>query len=186
MLWGKYHPSLINLNILEELWLQQEIEDAHDNKVAYDSCPVWDSKNCDASADLIEQRFCQIHGMDVALCAYLMRKHIFPLPFLGKSNFCAKSFDSQMIKHYPIIKLSDLLSNLPTPDVEPPLKFYTCEAAEDNAQCFQELKGIVQGTKAKVYVDEFNMQSKFCAAWRKLYNTFLGSGAKDTLAAQLE
>ncbi len=57
---------------------------------------------------------------------------------------------------------------------------------EDNAQCFQELKRIVQGTKAEVYVDKFNVPSEFCAAWRKLYNTFLGTGAKDTLAAQLE
>ncbi len=54
----KYHPSLISLNILEELRLQQDIEDTHDNMVAYDSCPVWDSKNCAASADLIEQHFC--------------------------------------------------------------------------------------------------------------------------------
>ncbi len=30
----KFHPSLISLDILEELWLQQEIEDAHNNKVA--------------------------------------------------------------------------------------------------------------------------------------------------------
>ncbi len=118
----KYHPSLGNLNILEELWLQQEIKDAHDNKVAYDSCPVWDSKNCIASADLIEQHFDQIHGMDGALCAYLMRKHVVPSPFLGTSNFLAKSFDNQIIKHFLIIKSSDLLSNLPTPDVEPPLK----------------------------------------------------------------
>ncbi len=61
-----------------------------------------------------------------------------------------------MIKHYQIIKLLDLLSNLPAPDVEPPLKYYTCKAAEDNARCFQELKRIVQGSKVEVYVDEIN------------------------------
>ncbi len=59
---------------------------------------------------------------------------------------------------------------------------YAHEAAEDNVCCFQELKCIMQGTKAKVYVDKFNLHSEFCAAWRKLYNTFLGSGAKDKLA----
>ncbi len=30
------------------------------------------------------------------------------------------------------------------------------------------------------------MHLEFCAAWRKLYNTLLGTGAKDTLATQLE
>ncbi len=51
----KFHPSLVNLEILEELRLQQEIEDAHDNKEAYATRPVWDSKKRAASADLIEQ-----------------------------------------------------------------------------------------------------------------------------------
>ncbi len=27
----KFHPSLMNLKNLEELWLQQQIKDAHDN-----------------------------------------------------------------------------------------------------------------------------------------------------------
>ncbi len=44
----------------------------------------------------------------------------------------------------------------------------------------------MQETKAEVYVDEFNVHSEYCAAWSKLYNTFLGTGAKDALAAQLE
>ncbi len=44
----------------------------------------------------------------------------------------------------------------------------------------------MQGTKAEVYVDKFNIHLEYRAAWRKLYNTFLGTGAKDTLAAQLE
>ncbi len=92
----------------------------------------------------------------------------------------------QMIKQYPIIKPMELLTNHPVPDVEPPLKYYTHIAVEDNAQCFQELKHIVQGTEAKVYVDELNVHSEFWATWRKLYNMFLGTGAKDTLAAQLE
>ncbi len=160
----KYHPSLVSLDILEEFRLQQEIKDTHNNKVAYDSCPVWDSKNCATSADLIEQHFCQIRGMDGALCASLMRKHAVLSPVLGTSNYCAKSFDDQMIKRYLIIKLSDLLLNLPAPDMEPPLKFYTHEAAEDNACCFQELKHILQGTKAEVYIDKFNVHSEFCAA----------------------
>ncbi len=59
------------------------------------------------------------------------------------------------------------------------MKLYTHKAAEDNAQCFQELKCIVQGTKAKVYVDKFNIHSEFYAAWRKLYNSFLGARVKD-------
>ncbi len=97
--------------------------------------------------------------MDGVLCAYLMHEHVVLPPVLGTSNFCAESFDDQMIKRYPIIKSPDLLSNLPAPDVEPPLKFYTRKEAEDNAICFQELKCIVQGTKAEVYVDKFNMHS---------------------------
>ncbi len=40
--------------------------------------------------------------------------------------------------------------------------------------------------EAKVYVDEPNIHSKFCATWKNLYNTFLGARAKYTLAAQLE
>ncbi len=40
--------------------------------------------------------------------------------------------------------------------------------------------------EAEVYVDELNIHIEFQAAWRKLYNTFLGSGEKDRLAAQLE
>ncbi len=106
--------------------------------------------------------------MDGAPCAYLMRKRIVPQPAPGTSNDCAESFDDQMIKRYPIIKSLDLLLNLPAPDMEPPLKYYTRKAAEDNAHCFQELKRIVQGTKAEVYVDEFNMHSKFCTARRTL------------------
>lgn len=41
-------------------------------------------------------------------------------------------------------------------------------------------------TKARVYVDEFNVHSEFCFAWRKLYNTFLGAVVKDMLATQLK
>ncbi len=63
---------------------------------------------------------------------------------------------------------------------------YTCKVAEDNTQCFQVIKHIVQGTEAEVDVDEFNIHSELCTAWRKLYNTFLGSVAKYMLAAQLE
>ncbi len=92
-----------------------------------------------------------------------MREHIVPPPAPSISDR-AESFDDQMIKRYPIVKLSDLLSNLPVPDMEPPLAYYTCEAAEDNVMCFLELKRIVQGTEAEVYADEFNMRSEFCAA----------------------
>ena len=109
-----------------------------------------------------------------------MRERITPPP-VPSTNDHAQSFDNQMIKHYPIIKLSDLLLNLPIPDVEPPLAYYTHKAAEDNAQCFLELKRIVQGTEAEVYVDKFNLCSEFRAAWRKLYNTFLGIGTKTHL-----
>ena len=182
----KFRPSLIDLEILEELRLQQEIEDAHDNKEAYNTRPVWDPKKRAASADLIELHFRQIRGRDGAPCAYLMREHVIPPQGSGSFLDHSQSFDDQMIKLYPIIKPTELLSNMIVPGVEPPLKLYTREAAEDNARCFQELKRIVQGTEAEVYVDEFNVHSEFRAAWRKLYNTFLGAGAKDTLAAQLE
>ncbi len=74
----KFHPSLINLKILEELWLQQEIKDTHNNKEACNTWSVWDSKNHTASADLIKQHFCQIWGVDGDPCAYLMCEHIVP------------------------------------------------------------------------------------------------------------
>ncbi len=41
---------------------------------------------------------------------------------------------------------------------------YTCKASEDNAHCFQELKHTVQGAEAEVYMDEFNLHFKLCAA----------------------
>ncbi len=91
-----------------------------------------------------------------------------------------------MMKHFLIIRPTELLANLSVPEVEPPLKLHTHKAVENNAQFFQELMHIVQRTEAKVYVDEFIVHLEFRAAWRKLYNTFLGSGAKDTLAAQSE
>ncbi len=119
----KFHPSLVNLEILEELWLQQEIEDTHDNKEAYNTRLVWDSKNCAASTDLIQQHFCQIRGMDSAPCAYLMHKHVVSPTTPAPSNDHAESFNDQMIKQYPIVKTLDLLSNMPTLDMEPSLKF---------------------------------------------------------------
>ncbi len=95
-------------------------------------------------------------------------------------------FNSQMMKHFLIIRPTELLANLSVPEVEPPLKLHTHKAVENNAQFFQELMHIVQRTEAKVYVDEFIVHLEFRAAWRKLYNTFLGSGAKDMLAVQLK
>ncbi len=159
----KLHPSLINLKILEELWLQQEIKDAHNNKEAYNTQPVWDSKKHTASANLIEQHFQQIQGRDGAPCAYFMHKHV--IPPVASCLFVnhVQSFDNLMIKFYPIIKPNKLLPNPIVPRVEPPLMLYTHEAAEDNACCFQELKCIVQGTKAEVYVDEYNIHSEFRA-----------------------
>lgn len=67
-----------------------------------------------------------------------------------------------MIKYYPIIKPTQLLGNIETPDGEPPPNIYNHMAVEDNEWCFQELKRIVQGTKAEVYVNEFNIYCKFC------------------------
>lgn len=106
------------------------------------------------SANLIELHFHQIHGRDGAPYAYLMRKHI--IPSAGSGSFLDHStlFD----------KPTELLSSLIFPGVEPPLSLYTCEATEDNAPCFQELKCIVQGTEAEVYIDEFNVHSEFSAA----------------------
>ncbi len=57
-----------------------------------------------------------------------MREHVVPLPGSGSFLDHAQSFDDQMIKLYPIIKSSKLLSNLDVPGVEPPLKFYTIQA----------------------------------------------------------
>ncbi len=128
----KFHPSIVHLEILEELWLQQEIEDAHDNKEACNTQPVWDPKNPAASADLIKQYFCQIWGIDGALCAYLIREHVTPLSTSGHSDDCAKSYDDQMIKHYPITKPSNLLLIFCS-RCRAPLKLYTHEAPEDNA-----------------------------------------------------
>ncbi len=181
-----FYPSLINLEILGERWLQQEIKEAHDNKEAYNTWPIWDHKNHAVRADLIKQHFQQIQGRDIAPSAYLMREHTQPPAATGPSDDHAESFNDQMIKQYPIIKPTELLTNTPILDMEPPLKYYTCKEAEDNAQCFQELKCFVQGTEAEVYIDNFNVHSEFQASWRKLYNIFLGTGTKDTLATQLE
>ncbi len=137
------------------------------------------------SADLIEHHFCQIQGIDGVPCTYLMCKTLIPPIMVHCSDEHAESFNDQMIKHNPIIKSTEFLSHVLAPDVAP-LSLYTHKEVEDNACCFQELKRIIQGTEAKVYVDEFNVHSEFWAAWRKLWNTFLSSGAKDMLAAQLE
>ncbi len=142
----KFHPYLINLKILLELWLQQEMEDSQDTKEAYNTQPVWDSKNCTASADLTKQHFYQIWGTNSAPCAYPMHKHVVPPSQSGSSIECAELFDNHIIKHYPIIKPTECLANLSILDVGcgTPFKTYTCKAAEDNACCFQELKHIVQ------------------------------------------
>ncbi len=125
-----------------------------------------DNHNCTASSDLIEQHFCQIEGSDGALCAYLMRNALVPLPVSNCSDECTESFDNQVIQQYLILKLTEFLSYLLMPEAEPPLRLYTHEAAEDNAHCFQDLKHIVQGTEAKVYVDKFNLSSEFHSTWR--------------------
>ncbi len=93
---------------------------------------------------------------------------------------------SDVWAHCSIHSITELLANLSILDVKPPVKLYTHQAAEENACCLQELKCIVQGTEAKAYVDKFNVHLEFGAAWMKLYNTFLGPGAKDRLAAQFE
>ncbi len=67
-----------------------------------------------------------------------------------------------------------------------PLRFYMIKADEDNVMCYQELCHIVEGTEAQVYVDEFKQTTDFRAAWIKLYNNYLGKGAQNTLAAELE
>ncbi len=76
----------------------------------------------------------------------------------------AELFDDQMIKCYLIIKPTELLDNIVPPGGEPSLDMYTCKVVQDNEHCFQELMHIVQKIKAKVYVDEFNIHSKFSAA----------------------
>ncbi len=68
----------------------------------------------------------------------------------------------------------------------PPLAYVYLHAVEDITFCFQELKYIVQGTEAKVDMDEFNLHSEFCAAWRKLYANFLVPRAMNAFAANME
>ncbi len=123
----------------------------------YNTWSIWDQKYSAASANLIKQHFLQIWGRDGATCAHLMHVHAQPPAMRGSTDNCAESFDEQMIKQYLIIKPTELLTNLPVLDVEPPLKCYTCKAVEDNAQCFQELKHIVRGTETEVNVDKFNI-----------------------------
>ncbi len=97
---NKYQPSHISLDNLEEFWLQQKIGEAHNNKVAYNSQPTWDSKNCTASADLIEQHLHQIQVIDGAPYAYLMCKdtQVPPLTSSSRASLNSKSFDDQTIK----------------------------------------------------------------------------------------
>ncbi len=62
-----------------------------------------------------------------------MHKHIVPSFLSSSFDECAELFDNHMLKHYPVIKPMELLTNLSIPDVEPPLKLNTHKAAEDNA-----------------------------------------------------
>ncbi len=145
--------------------------------------------NCAASDDLIEQYFCQIWGINGAPCAYLMQENaqvLPPSPSLDEYSE-AELFEDQMIRYYPIVKPIKILGNITSVYGEPFLNImYTCKATEVDAHCFQELKGVVQGTEAEVYMDKFNVYLEFCAAWRKLYNTFLRSDTWEMLAFQLE
>ncbi len=93
----KFNPSLISLKVLKELWFQQEFEDAYDDKVAFNTWPTGDCHNHTASADLIEQHFCQIHGIDEAHCSCLMRKILIPPTVTNCSDEQAKMFNKQMI-----------------------------------------------------------------------------------------
>lgn len=72
-----------------------------------------------------------------------MQEYVIPLYVQGTFDEHAESLNNPMIKCYLIIKPLDLMTNITAPDVEPPLKLYTCKAAEDNACCFQELKRIM-------------------------------------------
>ncbi len=53
----------------------------------------------------------------------------------------AEPFDAQMLKHYPIIKPTELMANIVPQGA--PLDMYTHKAVENNTHCFQELKHIV-------------------------------------------
>ncbi len=44
----------------------------------------------------------------------------------------------------------------------------------------------MQGTGAKVYVDEFNFHSDFYSAWKKLFDNFLEAITKEIIVANLE
>ncbi len=63
---------------------------------------------------------------------------------------------------------------------------YTYKDWEDTLHFFQELKCIIEGTEAMVFVDKFGLRSDVSSTWRKLYNNYLGRGAKNTLASELE
>ncbi len=65
----KYNPSFVTVYALEVLWLQQEIKEVHDKKVAFNNWPTLHAKNYAARPDLIEQHFWQIWGIDEAPCA---------------------------------------------------------------------------------------------------------------------
>ncbi len=141
-------------------------KEAHNNGVAQLNCPKMDAKNCTASTDLIDENFQQIQGIDGVLYAYLIMRIPVPdpLPVSAVVNFGMDSFDDQMIKWYPIAKYVNLLPKTSPPNGKPPLNMYTSKVTDDYACFLQEMKCIMHDTVAKVFVDDFNLKSEFCAA----------------------
>ncbi len=92
----------------------KKIEEAHNNKVAYNNHPKWDSKNCAFNADLIEQHLSDpnIYGTP---CAYHIQENPTPAAELPIS-LGVDLFDGQIIKQLPIIKNIKLLSDLKYPN----------------------------------------------------------------------
>jgi len=92
--------------------------------------------------------------------------------------------DEIMVQYYPMTRPGiDLRLQAPR-DIGP--AFFTSKFRYDNTMCYHELKKIVEGTEAEVYVDEFTLTTDFCSAWQRVYNTFLGEGSKHILAGELE
>ncbi len=71
----------MSLDNVEEFCLQQKIEEMHDNKVIQSKFPKWDARILAASANLINEHFQQILGIDGASC-------IIPLPHAQENHPC--------------------------------------------------------------------------------------------------
>ncbi len=75
----QYQPSYITFDNLDDIWLQQEMDKVHHNKVALLNSPKLDTKNHSARADLIKEHIQQICSIDEVPCAYLLHEVAIPM-----------------------------------------------------------------------------------------------------------